>query len=497
MMEETRSPHLSLDVHGVVELSANALYSAGNSPRTSWFEKSVLACFVLIGLNAGWPYFKPAKALFEGNDVLSIASGVSVLFALGSVSAWAVVDYYNYLYLKNFSSKSNRRFELTCLFGALFFGIASALPGAIITLKYNKNIGYLFLSLFLDISTNTAALNRLFREIGIRMRYLNKPTLKALKSVLLNRVALAMHSPDLQLAAPAIGVANEDTMHKVLQLVASVKRPAEQLSKHPKCYGLGRNMTVYIIAALLPAAWEVTACYLSYKDLDKYIHFPFFSMFFSLLAVIPTYTLEFLFAESLFGYAYDQLAHYKNKINLPSRENNLSACTVSNIVTVVLGALLVSLSFAARAQVVKDTFSPTVWRDALLFSTIVGTLVFKLTPIIGNLLRFKKMCVKKPDSEKQRGFLANLLVVLENSSPRALYDFLKTVDFSRYTFDTVLKNRCEQFEQDNTPYRSTPFCCARLGSRSKGAQRTASSGATPVVQGDRTCLVSRSDVTRR
>lgn len=423
--------------------------------RKNFFRNLIKSGIVLVALNAGWPYYKPAKEFFRNNPFLREYAGISELIALGSVSAWSVLDYDNYLQLKKYASRSNLCFEVGCLVSSLFFGIVSALPGAIITVKYNKNYGFLALSLFLDITTNTAALNRLFREVIISVRYVKKNSLRRLLNSFLTRLKLSQDTTEIYLKNEY----NEQSeiLPALMQLIASTKKAVNKRLNHLICYGPSRKIFINTLAALLPAPWEVTAGYLVYEELIKFTSSPFLSILLTLFAVIPTYVLEFTFANYLFDNIYTGIA---NRIFRSSDTQSVgyhskySKKCASIGITSIIAMLLVSLSFSARAQIVEDTFSDSTFRTILLTLTILGTLVFKFTPIIGNITDIFSFFSTPDNSDLQSQFTDDLSIVLNNSNPQSTDEFMSDLPFDTEDLDNEIIENHEQFTSNKQIFSS-------------------------------------------
>lgn len=376
----------------------------------------------LVAFNAGIPYVKPATQL-SSNETLSYFLGASVYIAIGSVCVRSILNFMSYLGLM--SQTTDQRSERVITISSVGLGMVSALPGALVTLKYNP-LWVLPLSLFFDISTNASSYNELFRQFYYdRFLYRHKQPLIRARDRLIAQLhdgvgqELATLNPDEQ------AVMNE------LKLVVSRANLNEEVRRrHPWVFGHGLYLSEHILGLLFPLSWEIVCIYFVYEEMQKYLSMH--AVFAGLIAVVttfPAFYLEYLFSKLIIASTYRLIANkwYGVQTTYPA----FAAYPKATILLVMISGGLVSGAFASRAEIILDTLDSNLFRLVLLCSVCIGAMLFKISAAVSNVLDIENRLLARFSS--QQGFSYQILfntfgIVLKTAPPERVNTLLTQLD---------------------------------------------------------------------
>ncbi len=378
----------------------------------------------LIAINAGLPYVLPAMR-FTSNATLSYFLGASVYIAIGSVSVWSVRNYMTYWQLIDNSTNENKSIELAITISSVAVGVLSALPGALVTLKYNP-LWMLPLSLFFDISTNTASLNQFFRKIYIDQHlYKEKQDVYRARELLIEKLYYGLS--DRAVVSTPI---NQTIIDEFKQAIAI----ANPKLKRKNALSLPSDQTIYIIknalGFLLPLSWEIICIYLVYSDMQNLLNLnSFLAGFIAVTTTFPAFFLEYLFAVAVLTALYELTCNYLADVQSSSPAFN--ANPQITITTVAIGLCLVSGAFTSRAQIILDLLAQSGLRDILLCLVCIGTIIFKMSATSMNLLDMENDVAAQVFSDpvyKRKLLFNKFQLVLETSKPETVCSLLPLLE---------------------------------------------------------------------
>lgn len=356
------------------------------------YEKNKLACsknelpflplkgvLYLMAANAGIPFFIPATK-FAGNDaVLGGVFGTSIYVAIGSISVWSVRNLLNYIALVLTTSRESRCSEVILTMSSLALGVFSAVPGVLVSLRYNPAWMIIFSSFF-DITTNTVSFNQLLRQL-----YIDKYSYRNTKEVRNKRDQFIanLHS-GVSDSEPISSNITQKMVLDELRMAVEVAKPTLQIhARHPMVYKYGREGSKQMIGILLPISWGVVSIYLVYSDMRKKLHYNMIcSALTAVLATGPSYYLEYLFCKSLTDSLYRFIANWA--FGVRGNASILNYYPIPTIGMLLFFTGLISFSFAGRAQVVSDLFVEGELLEFMLIAVSFGTVVFKLSAAVAN-----------------------------------------------------------------------------------------------------------------
>ena len=205
----------------------------------------------LMAVNAGIPFFIPATKFAGNNAVLGGFFGTSIYVAIGSISVWSVRNLLSYVALVRTTSQESKCSEIMLATSSLALGVFSAVPGVLVSLRYNPAWMIVFSSFF-DITTNTVSFNQFLRQI-----YIDKYSYRNAKEVRSKR--------DHFIANMRSGVSNRrlissDVTQKMvldeLRMAIEVARPKLQIqARHPIVFKQGLEGSKQLVGILLPISW--------------------------------------------------------------------------------------------------------------------------------------------------------------------------------------------------------------------------------------------------
>lgn len=428
-------PQLNSDQQDILTQLAH-LYTSTfeNNKNQSWQLTVLKGGTYLLAINAGLPYVKPATQ-FTSNKISSIFFGASVYIAIGSVSVWSVRSFINYLDLIKNTTSNNKYSELIITASSLTLGIFSALPGALVTLRYNP-LWMLPLSLFFDISTNSASLNQFFRKIYIdQFLYQKNHEAWIARNNLIEHLQYGVNH-DLAILHP-----NNQTIIDELNHAIFISNPKLKIKNSRALFSKQTlSFSKNILSLLIPLPWEITCIYLVYNDTRNILKInAYCAGFIAIIATFPAFFLEYLFAVGTISSGYDLVA---NKISGVDISNPVFNTYPQTTITLLAFSLcLVSGSFTSRAQIILDLLDQNALRETLLYMVCFGTIIFKMSATIANILEMENDALAYFSSDpvyKRRILFNKYQTILETSHPSTINALLPMLN-SLETFDTDIE----------------------------------------------------------
>lgn len=422
----------------------------------------------IIALNSGWPFAKPASLYAESNRALAFMYGASAVISLGSIATWALIDYFEYIGLIRHNTGTNKVSEIIIAVTAGTLGSGSALPGLIISYRYNHNIPILGLSFYLDATTNTCSLNRVFRETVIDLRYLRQPKLKQMRDVILERLMFGTsyaitHGTVTNIDTFEVATLTDDNFINILR---STTKAANNIvttrQLHPYVYRHGRKTFILAVMIVLPLSWEITTSYVVYNQLRDEQKFPKApSGAITLVTTVPTYFLESIFAMLVANKIYSIIADLFFDIFTSSAV--IKNYPIIAFPIMLVGLFLVSFGFSAKAKIVDDTFDDSILKMILMLVTIVGAIAYKSIAILCNLDNtIRNIAISKSSNNKAFIFeraLEQIRTVLENSRPADVTSFLERLDIAAIAHevpeDIALQSAFNEWQREKLALQST------------------------------------------
>ncbi len=404
------------------------IYNQTIKPHQSpWYVDLSKGVCYLLSVNAGVPYIIPAYQ-FASNPYLGVAYGISIYVALGSVSVWSVRNFFDYIGLIRSNPKTNRAPELVITLSSIILGVGSAVPGALITLRYNSPWMLPF-SLFLDISTNSASFNILFRQIyNDIIRYRKLPHLREQRDLILAFLEYGVHKSAF--SETPLTLENLEPIIMEFYNAGVQFLPTYRIRQaHPKIFFYGLHSSSKVLGFLLPLSWEVVTTYLTYEGMIKNFSIPrFFSGLIGLITTLPTYFLEFLFSTTLVSTIYTFITNKLYGIN------NLNPAFINHpkttLVFLFIAYAFTILAFSGRSKVVIDLFSDPTLQHAILGWVISGAIISKFFAITGNVIdiqnRFMALRLNGNDYIRQALF-EKYRIVLNTLPPAYVQAFIQNL----------------------------------------------------------------------
>lgn len=346
------------------------------SGTVSWHMMAFEGVLYGIALNTGIPYIRPAMA-FSENQLLGRFLGASVYIAIGSVCIRTLANFIAYWRTVQ-PSFSHGKVEWGLMFSAICLGMVAAVPGACVTLKYNSR-WVLPLSLFYDITTCTASYNALFRQLyHDRWVYHGKRPLLEKRNLFLLQLQLGLYTGPWDDSI--------EPLLSTLQQARAIAIPKMLIrSKHPWVYQHGLRLNQILFGIGLPLAWEIICLYLVYQDMKSVLGIGnVLSGILACVTTFPAFFLEYQFAKSIVGAVYLFVMDSIYRIQTPHplwMNHPRKTCVGIGLATVLMGG-----SFTSRAQIIMDLLNATNQREILLIAVCIGTVIFKLSAALQNVL---------------------------------------------------------------------------------------------------------------
>jgi len=374
-------PQINTEASLVLEQFTN-LYNVRNQSPSKWNKwciRPLKGFLYLLALNSGVPFIAPA-AKFATDKTLKFFFGASIYIGIGSISIWSLRNFFTYFNLISNVSSASKYSEIAILVGSLVAGTLSVLPGVFIALKYNP-LWIIPLSVFYDITTNTISYNEIFRQLyNDKFCYRGQQELRDHKDRLIKCLQYGIDNNNCPESTLDQEFIVQELKHTIIN--ANIKLQVHDL--HPAVFKTGLNISKYSMGILLPLSWAIVSVCLVYSDIRKYLDFGIFSSgLIAGLTTIPSYFLEYLFGKSLVASFYSYMANliYGVKTINPLF-NYYPKATLISLITAMI---LLSCSFAGRAQVITDLFDEGSFRNFMLMSVSIGTILFKLSAAINNV----------------------------------------------------------------------------------------------------------------
>ena len=420
----SKTPHNTQSSEILARLTAQ--YRSTFLPETPehWGITLFKGSIYLIAINAGLPYVSPAMQ-FTSNVMLSYFFGASVYIAIGSVSVWSVRNYMTYLQLLDNTSTDNKSTEWAITIGSIAVGIISALPGALVTLKYNP-LWMLPLSLFFDISTNTASLNQFFRKMYIdQYLYKGKEDIYKAREQLIEKLHYGL-SDNIPVSTPTNQTILDEFNHAITIADPKLKKKND--------LPLLSSQTLYfvknLLGFLLPLSWEIICIYLVYSDMQIVLNLnSYLAGFIALTTTFPAFFLEYLFATAILTALYEVISNHIFGVQSTNPAFNANPQITITILAIAL--CLVAGAFTSRAQIILDLLPQSGLREALLYLVCIGTIIFKMSATSMNLLEIENNVAAQVSSNSiyNRKLLFNKFqMVLETSKPETVGSLLSLLD---------------------------------------------------------------------
>lgn len=374
----------------------------------------------LVAFNAGIPFFIPASKFAGNNAVLGGVFGVSIYVAIGSISIWSVRNLLNYVALIRSTSQESICSESILAACSLGLGGGSAIPGVLISLRYNPGWMIVFSSFF-DITTNTVSFNKLLRQLYIdKYSYSNTKEVRHKRDHLIENLHSGVSDKEFtESNITQIIVLNE------LKQATEVASPKLQIqARNPAVFKYGLEISKQIVGILLPISWELFSIYLVYSDMHQKLHYnKVGSAFTAVFSTGPTYYLEYLFCKSLVSSLYCFAANKAFRVDKnPSILDYYPGTTISIL---FFATCLITFSFAGRAQVVLDVLAPGRLRDVALISVSTGTVVFKLSAAVANIFECGNILLSTHPVFARQLLFDTAEIVLASAKPKVVNKVLQ------------------------------------------------------------------------
>ncbi len=404
------------------------LYSSVDQERCNKITRTsfLKALLYLVAINAGLPFFAPAKKFAGDDETLGIFYGVSIYLCIGSISVWAVSNYLTNINLINKTSKTNGLVQSICAASAFILAVCSALPGALISMRYNP-LWILGFSIFFDVASGSISFYEMCLELyNDRYAYKNKKSLRDSRNQLIRKLPYGISNID----APHGLKSKEWVISDIKRALALATPKLRNQQTRTKSFNCFYQIMKPILYVSLPLSWACIAAYLVYnamQDKLKLSEAP--SGFIALATTVPSYYLELLFANKLIDILYTSTINNIFDINKPNPL--MTHYPTQTKCWLIFTSALACFSFAGRAQVVKDLLSPSSFRDFLITSVSIGTVFFKISAMVENIFGIGTTFAAQHSSEyvfKRQIVFNRFRTMLRICEPREIEALLPLID---------------------------------------------------------------------
>lgn len=411
-------------------------------------KKCLKIVSILFGSTAGIPFIAPAKKFAGNNRGLSIIYPSSMTVAVGVVNIWSLLNYVNstqHSIHSDYGQNRCRRYTPFVL--PILLGVGTALAGTIISLSYNDNIIYGFISFSNDVIGGTCAYNILLRKISkyFQIRKHNATVeeylRKSLLSSLFHALEITYNMNEAELSTflknnfldrnfdPGINTNQEKTA--LLFLRYMIKMGAQDLTKQKrkcnKLFGYAMNATSF----LLPSAWFATIFRIVFNSMQGKIGIWPVSAIIGSFSTLPVYILESYLTYTILK----KLSHFVGDISTHSYRKSLEIkCFFkTTLVLSSIGLTMAIFCYAGRAQVVEDQYDNS-FRYFVLPTAILSTILFKLSAMLECIPKFIKQLISRYSNENNRylnqisSIFNDFSISIENSNLKDFEEFLAQIE---------------------------------------------------------------------
>lgn len=403
----------------------------------------------IVGSLAGIPYMSPAKKYGNNDLILSYTYVIGAVVPYGVLSVWSLFNYTEYFQQDIYSKHKGKSYVLTLTILPLILAFCAALPGTIISLRYNNNIFYSLVAFLNDFITESCSYNILFRRASNKIieKYKKTTYITVIKEKLINRLKFGIrviinetpenevgflqknHLDKFFLEDPNVYI---NTLEIIHNLIAKGKMTASK--KNPPVYlYLIFSYISNILSMILPLVWAMTVFKLAKGEVQKETS-AIIGWIVAAISAISIYFLEVYLTNAVFYKTYNRISDFFN--NGPSQ--NLAARHYYKLMLTleIFGLTVSCFSFAAKAEVVKNSYKKEYQNITLSLITI-STILFATSAILDFIPRFMNSIIEKygPPSKKCLTKLIQLIdgfsVALESSSVEDFIEFLEDLDVDK------------------------------------------------------------------
>lgn len=350
---------------------------------------------IILGFFGPTAYISSAKKFANGDYTLEVLYAISEVLGGGMLTAYIFLEVVRHIEtIRSDKRQSNTCEKFLLLALPIIIGLLTSIPATIVGLLYNENDKALALSAFMgDFIANTYSIQRLARH-----KYYSRKLTTAEKqqvkqwSIKLNQ---AMHAI---IQMPTSGITNFINQNQLVnnhQINVSVLsdilknnfdvESKAHLNRRLSCCA---SVAKWATCLALPLPWLIVNIYLTYTHLDSYLNSKSAAGIFTCLSTSFVYMLDVIFLKDIIDLCNSCLKNkgisnfYFNKYPLRFMCAQLLMIAAS------------SLSFASRAQVIKDEVSENYSSLIIPFSSTVTLLMrfFSIGNIVNDL--FKQLTMR-------------------------------------------------------------------------------------------------------
>lgn len=347
-----------------------------------------------VGALSGLPYIAPAVQFAGQQRIYGYFLGYGIFASLGVVEAWAMRDVVKSMTSRSSAEKAllDERYsvgrEMVYWISVPALGAAAAYSVATLIYKFNgQSVPYFALSMFTDIITNTASLNRFYVDIKYELRrYISSEDIRAIESkrrkwlhcleVSIERLPSLSRQELLEL----IRLKRQGDMRVFFNALLKLSRRQISIEEENKFWfnGLPKQIS-NVISAVFPLAWAIFGLINSYTQFNLLVHNAILCWIISTATNFPYLFLELTLACSLVNFLYDMaVGSYHHTFN-PSMPRQFYP--KSYALSILLGLFTTANAFGARARFVTSEIAggPGI---ALAVIVCISTIAYKSAAMV-------------------------------------------------------------------------------------------------------------------
>lgn len=349
---------------------------------------------ISVGALSGLPYIAPAVQFAGRHRIYGYFLGYGIFTSLGVVEAWAMRDV-----VKSMASRSAAEKELldeqysvgreiVYWVAVPSLGTAAAYSVATLIYKFNgQSVPYFALSMFTDVITNTASLNRFCMDIKYELRrYISPEAIRAIeikRRHWLHRLDVSIERlPSLsrQELLELIRLKRQGNMQVFFSSLLTLSQRQISIEEENAFWfnGLPKQIS-NVISAVFPLAWAIFGLINSYTQFNLLVNNAILCWIISTATNFPYLFLELTLACSLVNFLYDlAVGSYHNTFN-PSMPRQFYP--KSYMLSIMLGLFTTANAFGARARFVTSEIAggPGI---ALAIIVCISTVAYKSSAMV-------------------------------------------------------------------------------------------------------------------
>ena len=427
-----------------------------DTPPNVYASYALKGASSVVGCLAGLPFMSPAEQYGGDNLLLRYMYAVSTVLPFGALTAWSLFNYIEYLQHDVYSQHKSKKLGLVLAVIPLGLAGCAALPGSIISLRYNQNIAYSIIAFLNDFIVEACAYNLLLRKTYSKIFENNKHNvcLLSIKNQIKKRLDLGMHSiinkssieiNEFLTQNKMLDFFLEDSNYSmnVVELIHAIIIESKPfiVKEDDSCTHLHYvfEYTNYCLSAFLPLVWGITVLTLVQSEIQEKTNSYILSWSTAILSSLSIYYIESYLTNRILSKAYifslSFISGYYQKSL--SQKYHLK----KTLALIALGIIMSCFSFAAKAEVIESYGG--AYHKFFIPVVIGSTILFTMSAVLDCIPNFINLISEKFGQSEERCLAKCVKIInafnitLENSSIKDFEDFLESLNMDRLVKESV------------------------------------------------------------